>query len=134
MTMNKTEYEASIKTNLTVAEALCADLRKLRGLAKLAKEIPESEKLVALDVLDKTVSGKEAELKKVRAELQKARRVVKKMEEIEAIETGTEKQKPAKAPAAKKPVGKKEAPATKKSAPKKTEQPKAEQAGENPAA
>ena len=134
MTMNKTEYEASIKTNLTIAEALCADLRKLCGLAKLAKEIPESEKLVAFDVLDKTVSGKEAELKKVRAELQKARRVVKKMEEIEAIETGTEKQKPAKAPAAKKPADKKETPATKKSAPKKTEQAKAGQTGENPAA
>ncbi len=29
--MTKTEYQTSITTNLTAAEALCADLRKLRG-------------------------------------------------------------------------------------------------------
>ena len=37
--MNKTEYMNTINEKLTVAEALCADLRKLRGLQKLAQSI-----------------------------------------------------------------------------------------------
>lgn len=102
--MTKTEYLTSITTNLTVAEALCADLRKLRGLQKLAKTIPDANKLVSLDLVGKTITDKEAQLKKVRAELGKARRIVKHMEEIEAIENGTEK----------KPVPKKSAKATSK--------------------
>lgn len=92
--MTKTEYQTSITTNLTAAEALCADLRKLRGLQKLAKDIPDADKLVSLDLVSKTITDKEAQLKKIRAELNKARRIVKHMEEIEAIENGTEK-KPA---------------------------------------
>lgn len=89
--MTKTEYQTSITTNLTAAEALCADLRKLRGLQKLANDIPNADKLVALDLVGKTITDKEAQLKKIRAELSKARRIVKHMEEIEAIENGTEK-------------------------------------------
>lgn len=112
MTMNKNEYEASIKTNLTTAEALCADLRKLRGLKKLAEGIADAKNLVSFDALDKTIADKDAELKKVRGELQKARRVVKKLEEIEAIEAGTAEPKPKKA-ASKQPKAK--APAKPKS-------------------
>lgn len=111
--MTKTEYQTSITTNLTAAEALCADLRKLRGLQKLAKDIPDADKLVSLDLVSKTITDKEAQLKKIRAELNKARRIVKHMEEIEAIENGTEKKpapkKTAQATtAAKEPAGKKE--------------------------
>ena len=86
--MTKTEYMNTINEKLTAAEGLCADLRKLRGLKKLAQSITGSDKLVSFEALDKTVSDKEAELKVVRGELQKARRIVKKMEEIEAIESG----------------------------------------------
>ena len=132
MTMNKNEYEISIKTNLTTAEALCADLRELRGLKKLAEAIPGAESIVSYEPLGKTIEGKEAELKKVRAELQKARRIAKKLEEIEAIEAGDVPAK-GKKPAAKKPAPKKEA-ATKKTASKKAEQPKAAEARETPAA
>ncbi len=89
--MTKTEYQTSITTNLTAAEALCDDLRKLRGLQKLAKTISDADKLVSLDLVGKTITDKEAQLKKIRAELGKARRIVKHMEEIEAIENGTEK-------------------------------------------
>lgn len=105
MTMNKTEYLAAIKANLTTAEALCADLRKLRGLKKLAEGITDAKNLVSFDALDKTIADKDAELKKVRGELQKARRVVKKLEEIEAIEAGTAEPKPKKA-ASKQPKAK----------------------------
>lgn len=132
MTMNKNEYEASIKTNLTTAEALCADLRKLRGLKKLAETIPGAESIVSYETLGKTIEGKEAELKKVRAELQKARRIAKKLEEIEAIEAGDVSPK-AKKPVTKKPVPKKDA-AAKKPTSKKAEQPKAAEASESPAA
>lgn len=103
--MTKTEYMNTINEKLTAAEGLCADLRKLRGLKKLAQSITGSDKLVSFEALDKTVSDKEAELKAVRGELQKARRIVKKMEEIEAIESGKSPtpakkgaKKPAKAP------------------------------------
>lgn len=112
MTMNKNEYKASIKANLTTAEALCADLRKLRGLKKLAEGITDAKNLVSFDGLDKTIADKDAELKKVRGELQKARRVVKKLEEIEAIEAGTAEAKPKRA-ASKQPKAK--APAKPKS-------------------
>ena len=37
--MTKTEYMNTINEKLTAAEALCADLRKLRGLQKLAQSI-----------------------------------------------------------------------------------------------
>lgn len=86
--MNKTEHMNTINEKLTAAEGLCADLRKLRGLQKLAKSIAGSDVLVSFEALGKTIADKEAELKAVRGELQKSRRIVKKMEEIEAIESG----------------------------------------------
>ena len=101
--MTKIEYPNSIKTNLTKAEALCADLRKLRILQKLAKDIPNAAELVSAEALSKTITAKETELKAVRGELQKARRIVKHLEEIEAIENGTEQ---VKAPAKKAPASK----------------------------
>lgn len=100
--MNKTEYINAINTDLTAAEALCADLRKLRNLQKLAQSIAGHEELVSMDKVTEVVTTKETELKKVRCELQKARRVLKKLEEIEAIEAGTEpqtKKAPTKKPA-----------------------------------
>ena len=107
--MTKTEYMNTINKKLTTAEGLCADLRKLRGLKKLAQSITGSYALVSFEVLGKTIDEKEAELKAVRGELQKARRIVKKMEEIEAIESGTApapapKKQTTKKPAAKKPA------------------------------
>lgn len=86
--MTKTEYMNTINEKLTAAEGLCADLRKLRGLKKLAQSITGSDALVSFEALDKGITDKEAQLKVVRSELQKARRIVKKMEEIEAIENG----------------------------------------------
>lgn len=122
--MTKTEYQTSITTNLTAAEALCADLRKLRGLQKLAKDIPDADKLVSLDLVSKTITDKEAQLKKIRAELNKARRIVKHMEEIEAIENGTEKKpapkKTAQAPASQESTDKKEGKTAKASKGSKT--------------
>ena len=107
--MTKTEYMNTINEKLTSAEGLCADLRKLRVLKKLAQSITGSDALVSFEVLGKTIDEKEAELKAVRGELQKARRIVKKMEEIEAIESGTApapapKKQTTKKPAAKKPA------------------------------
>lgn len=87
--MTKTEYMNTINEKLTAAEGLCADLRKLRGLKKLAQSITGSDALVSFEALGKTIADKEAELKTVRGELQKARRIVKKLDEIEAIEAGT---------------------------------------------
>lgn len=101
--MTKTEYMTTINEKMTAAEALCADLRKLRILQKLAKDIPNAAELVSAEVLSKTITAKETELKAVRGELQKARRIVKHLEEIEAIENGTE---PIKAPAKKAPASK----------------------------
>ena len=86
--MTKTEYMNTINEKLTAAEGLCANLRKLRGLKKLAQSITGSDALVSFEALGKTIADKETELKTVRGELQKARRIVKKMEEIEAIESG----------------------------------------------
>lgn len=126
--MTKTEYMNTINEKLTAAEGLCADLRKLRGLQKLAQSIAGSDALVSFDALGKTIADKEAELKTVRGELQKARRTVKKMDEIEAIEAGTDK-----APAPKKQTSKK--PAAKKPAKSKAEQaPKEPQVAATPAA
>jgi hypothetical protein len=107
--MTKTEYMNTINEKLTAAEGLCADLRKLRGLKKLAQSITGSDALVSFEALGKTIADKEAELKAVRGELQKARRIVKKLDEIEAIEAGTApapapKKQAAKKPTAKKPV------------------------------
>ena len=72
--MTKTEYMNTINEKLTAAEALCADLRKLRGLKKLAQSITGSDVLVSFEALGKTnqSADKEAELKAVRGELQKA--------------------------------------------------------------
>lgn len=126
--MTKTEHMNIINEKLTAAEALCADLRKLRGLQKLAQSITGSDALVSFEALGKTIADKEAELKTVRGELQKARRIVKKLDEIEAIEAGT-----ALAPAPKKQAAKK--PTAKKPAKAKTEQtPKESQAAATPAA
>lgn len=120
--MNKTEYMNTINEKLTAAEGLCADLRKLRILQKITKDIPNAAELVSAEVLTKTIAAKETELKAVRGELQKARRIVKKMEEIEAIEAGT-----APAPAPKKQ-------GTKKPTAKKTTKAKAAQAAKEPQA
>jgi len=86
--MTKTEYTAAIEADLTAANALCAELRTLRNFKKIAKTIADADKLVSFEVLDKTITGKEAELQKLRSALGKNRRIVKKLEEIEAIETG----------------------------------------------
>ena len=101
--MTKIEYQNSIKTNLTKAEALCADLRKLRNVKKLTADLPAIEGLLNTSVLDKAIVDRETDLKKLRAELGKARRIVKHLEEIEAIENGTE---PIKASAKKAPASK----------------------------
>lgn len=113
--MTKTEYMTTINEKLIDAEALCADLRKLRILQKLTKDIPNAAELVSAEALSKTIAAKEAELKAVRGELQKARRIVKKLDEIEAIEAGT-----TPAPAPKKQAAKKSA--SKKPTKAKTEQ------------
>ena len=107
--MNKTEYMNTINEKLTVAEALCADLRKLRILQKITKDIPNAAELVSSEALSKTITAKETELKAVRGELQKARRIVKKLDEIEAIEAGTTPAPTPKKQAAKKTVAKKPA-------------------------
>ena len=108
--MTKTEYMNTINEKLTAAEALCADLRKLRGLQKLAQSITGSDALVSFEALGKTIADK------------KARRIVKKLDEIEAVETGT-----APAPAPKKQ-------AAKKLAAKKPAKAKSEQATKEPQA
>lgn len=86
--MTKTEYIAAIEADLTAANTLCAELRTLRNFKKIAKTIPDADTMVSFDVLTKTITGKEAELQKLRSTLGKNRRIVKKLEEIEAIETG----------------------------------------------
>lgn len=52
--MTKTEYIATIEADLTAANALCAELRTLRNFKKIAKTIPDADKMVTFDVLDKT--------------------------------------------------------------------------------
>lgn len=86
--MTKNEYTAAIEADLTAANALCAELRTLRNFKKIAKTITDADKMVSFEVLDKTITGKETELQKLRSALGKNRRIVKKLEEIEAIETG----------------------------------------------
>ena len=139
--MTKTEYTAAIATTQTAISALRTDLRKLRAIEKLSQSFPDL-KLVDASLLGTSITEKKAEVQKLRAELSKARRIVKRMAEIEDIEAGkdatpkvkkpaakkdgkadatatgkkpTEKKAGAKAPAAKKPTGKPEA--------KKSEQP-----------
>ena len=82
---------------------------------------------MSFEALGKTIADKEAELKAVRGELQKARRIVKKLDEIEAIEAGT-----APAPAPKKQAAKK--PTAKKPVKAKTEQASKEPQAATPAA
>lgn len=115
--MTKNEYIATIEADLTAANTLCAELRTLRNFKKIAKGIADADKMVSFDVLDKTITGKEAELQKIRSALGKNRRIVKKLEEIEAIETGT-----ANAPKSKRSAAKKKDSGTtaKKSTEKKT--------------
>jgi len=86
--MNKTEYMNTINEKLAAAEGLCADLRKLRNLQTLAGSIDGRDELVSMGKIAEVITAKEAELKSVRGELQKARRIVKKLDEIEAIESG----------------------------------------------
>lgn len=107
--MTKTEYTAAIAANQSSIFALRTDLRKLRTIEKLSQSFPDL-KLVDTGALETSITEKKAEVQKLRAELSKARRIVKRMTEIENIETGT-------TAAAQKPA-KKKAPA-KTSAPKK---------------
>ena len=86
--MTKNEYTAAIEADLTAANNLCAELRTLRNFKKIAKTITDADKMVSFEVLDQTITGKEGELQKLRSALGKNRRIVKKLEEIEAIETG----------------------------------------------
>ena len=139
--MTKTEYTAAIAANQTAISTLRTDLRKLRTIEKLSKSFPDL-KLVDASILETSITAKKAEVQKLRAELSKARRIVKRMTEIEDIETGkadapitakksTEKKGGTKAPAAKKSAAKPEA--------KKAEQPApapapATEVKENPAA
>lgn len=94
--MTKTEYTIAITANQTAISNVRADLRKLRNIEKLAKSFPEPQKLVDFDMLDATISAKKTELQKFRSELGKARRIVKRMNEIEDIEAGKFAEKKAK--------------------------------------
>lgn len=102
--MTKTEYTAAITANQTAISAIRTDLRKLRNIEKLAKTFPDL-KLVDSTVLDTTITEKKAELTKLRSELSKARRIVKRMTEIEDIETGKADEPKAKKSAAEKKAG-----------------------------
>ena len=86
--MTKTEYIAAIEADLTAANTLCVELRTLRNFKKIAQTIPDADKMVSFDMVDKTITSKEGKLQKLRSALGKNRRIVKKLEEIEAIETG----------------------------------------------
>lgn len=96
--MNKIEYQNIIETKLAAANELCANLRKLRNLQKLATTVTAAQDFVLLEVLNKAIADKEVELKAVRAEFSKARRIVAKLEDIEAIESGNVAPKNKKAP------------------------------------
>ena len=85
--MTKTEYTAVIAANQTAISALRTDLRKLRTIEKLSKSFPEL-KLVNASALETSITAKKAEAQKLRFELSKARRIVKRMAEIEDIEAG----------------------------------------------
>ena len=102
--MTKTEYTAAITANQTTISAIRTNLRKLRNIEKLAGAFTDL-KLVDSTVLVSIIEAKKAELQKQRAELSKARRIVKRMTEIEDIETGkadTSKAKSKKSTAKKK--------------------------------
>lgn len=153
--MTKTEYTAAIATTQTAISALRTDLRKLRTIEKLSQSFPDL-KLVDASLLGTSITEKKAEVQKLRAELSKARRIVKRMAEIEDIEAGKattpkakkssakkdSKEEDAAAATTKKPAEKKssaKASTTKKSAAKpeakKAEQPApAAEVKENPAA
>lgn len=107
--MTKTEYTAAITANQAAISAVRADLRKLRNIEKLAKAFPEPKKLVDFDMLDTTIAEKKAELQRLRSELGKARRIVKRMDEIEAIESGKTTAPKAKKSTAEKKAGEKKA-------------------------
>lgn len=114
--MNKTEYAASITANQTAISAIRVELRKLRNIEKMSKSFSDL-KLVDTDILNATITEKKAALDKLRSEVSKARRIVKRMSEIENIEAGKEA-----APKAKKSTSEKKAggAASKKSSEKKT--------------
>lgn len=102
--MTKTEYTAAITATQENISATRTDLRKLRTIEKLAKTFPDL-KLVDSGILDTAITEKKAELTKLRSELSKARRIVKRMTEIEDIETGKADEPKAKKPAAEKKAG-----------------------------
>lgn len=105
--MTKTEYTATIEANKTAISAVRADLRKLRTIEKMAKSFPDL-KLVDTGILDTTITAKKAELQKLRTEQGKARRIVKRMTEIEDIEAGKADEPKAKKSAAAKKDSKKD--------------------------
>lgn len=109
--MTKTEYTAAIATTQTAISALRTDLRKLHTIEKMSKSFPDL-KLVDASILGATITEKKAEVQKLRADLSKARRIVKRMAEIEDIEAGKTATPKAKKSAAKKD-GKEDAATTK---------------------
>lgn len=102
--MTKTEYTAAIATTQTAISALRTDLRKLRAIEKLSQSFPDL-KLVDASILETAITEKKAEVQKLRAELSKARRIVKRMAEIEDIEAGKTATPKAKKSAAEKKAG-----------------------------
>lgn len=99
--MTKTEYTAAIAANQTAISTLRTDLRKLHTIEKLSKSFPDL-KLMDTAALETSITEKKAEVQKLRSELSKARRIVKRMTEIEDIEAGKTDTPKAKKPAAKK--------------------------------
>lgn len=112
--MTKTEYTAAIATTQTAISALRTDLRKLRAIEKLSQSFPDL-KLVDASILETSITEKKAEVQKLRADLSKARRIVKRMAEIEDIEAGK-----TATPKAKKSAAKKDSTTTEKKASAKT--------------
>lgn len=123
--MTKTEYTATIAANQTAIAAIRADLRKLRTIEDLSKSFQDL-KLVDVSALEAASAAKKAEVQKLRAELSKARRIVKRMAEIEDIEAGKTVTPKAKKSIAKKDSKEDAATTTKKPAAKTTAK-KAEQ-------
>ena len=112
--MTKTEYTAAIATTQAAISALSTDLRKLRAIEKLSQSFPDL-KLVDASILETSITEKKAEVQKLRADLSKARRIVKRMAEIEDIEAGK-----TATPKAKKSAAKKDSTTTEKKASAKT--------------
>ena len=112
--MTKTEYTAAIATTQTAISTLRTDLRKLRAIEKLSQSFPDL-KLVDASILETSITEKKAEVQKLRADLSKARRIVKRMAEIEDIEAGK-----TATPKAKKSAAKKDSTTTEKKASAKT--------------